>query len=359
LLIRHSASPRDSASCVAGSRAGTIADVATQTRIGISGWTYAPWRGVFFPEDVTIKRELVYASRQVNSIEINGTFYSLQRPGSFQAWYDETPDDFVFSVKGGRYITHLRRLKDVETPLANFFASGVLRLEEKLGPILWQFPPGFQFNHGRFVEFFDLLPTDTNSAVKLAKRHDQRLKGRSWVETSKNRPIRYAVEVRHDSFRDEAFVKLLRQHRIALCFADTAGKWPYMEDVTAGDFVYARLHGDEELYVSGYDDKALDWWAQRFRAWREGKEPADAKRIGPLSPKRARGRDVFCYFDNDVKVRAPFDAIGLARRLGVEAGSDGMPTPTDRDVKKVLANHPGAQPRTRWPGFGRRKRGRT
>src|SRR6476646_7414538 len=150
-----------------------------QTRIGISGWTYGPWRGVFYPKELAHKRELEYASRQFNSIEINGSFYSLQRRSSYQRWYDETPPGFVFSVKGGRFITHMKKLRDVEAPLANFFASGVLCLREKLGPILWQFPPNFGWNEERFTEFFELLPADTRAAARLAKKHDAKLKGRA------------------------------------------------------------------------------------------------------------------------------------------------------------------------------------
>jgi uncharacterized protein YecE (DUF72 family) len=315
-----------------------------QTRIGISGWTYGPWRGVFYPPDLAQKRELEYASRKLNSIEINGTFYSLQRPDSFQAWYDATPDDFVFSVKGGRFITHMKKLKDVEVPLANFFASGVLRLNEKLGPILWQFPPGFAFNDERFHDFFQLLPRTTADAAKLAKKHDARLKGRSWTKIDADRPIRYAVEIRHDSFKDARFIKLLRKYNIALVLADTAGRWPYMEDVTA-DFIYARLHGDEELYVSGYTDSALDWWAARLRAWQCGDEPPDATRVIDRNAKACRNRDVYVYFDNDVKVRAPFDAMNLAARLN---GADATPAPEGL-IQKVTE-----LPRTRWPGFRRR-----
>src|SRR5204862_5160234 len=192
----------------------------------------------------------------------NGSFYSLQRPSSYQTWYDATPDDFVFSVKGGRFITHMKKLKDVEIPLANFFASGLLKLKEKLGPILWQFPPGFAFNEQRFAEFFEMLPRDTSAMAKLAKRHDQRLKGRAWTRADADRPVRHCVEIRHDSFKDERFVKLCRRQGIAIVFADTAGRWPYIEETTA-DFVYIRLHGDEELYVSGYTDEALDEWAGR------------------------------------------------------------------------------------------------
>src|SRR5688500_4744453 len=206
-------------------------------RIGISGWTYAGWRGVFYPPDLKQKRELEYASRQFNSIEINGTFYSLQRPASFQTWYDATPSDFVFAVKGSRFITHMKKLKDVDTALANFFASGVLLLKEKLGPILWQFAPQLAYHEERFAKFLELLPRTTSAASRLARKHDGRVTGRAAIKADAERPIRHAFEIRHDSFLDESFVQLLRQHRAALVFADTAGLWPYAEDVTA-DFVY-------------------------------------------------------------------------------------------------------------------------
>jgi uncharacterized protein YecE (DUF72 family) len=319
------------------------------TRIGISGWRYGPWRGTFYPKELAQRRELEYASRQLNSIEINGTFYSLQRPNNFIEWYEQTPDDFVFTVKGGRFITHMKKLKDVAVPLANFFAQGVLALREKLGPILWQFPPGFAFNEERFQEFFSLLPRDTGAASEMATRHDQRLSGRSFTKTDKSRPLRHAVEVRHPSFLDPAFIKLLRRHNVALVLADTAGKWPYAEDVTA-DFIYARLHGDKELYVSGYDGPALDWWAARLDAWRKGGEPADAKRVVDQKGKKRKSRDVFVYFDNDVKIRAPFDAAALAARLGVA-------TPGARQMIEQPPEFKGvtAVARERWPGMGRRR----
>src|SRR6266480_1800491 len=220
-----------------------------QLRIGISGWTYVPWRGTFYPKDLPQKKELFYASRQLNSIEINGSFYSLQTPGSYRKWYDETPEGFVFSIKGGRFITHMKRLRNVRPALANFFASGVLALHEKLGPILWQLPPSMKFDAALLQSFFDLLPRDTKQAAALARRHDDRLKTRAFMTIDANRPVRHSLEVRHETFKDPAFIKLLRANNIALVVADTAGKWPYMEDVTA-DFVYCRLHGDEELYVS-------------------------------------------------------------------------------------------------------------
>jgi uncharacterized protein YecE (DUF72 family) len=286
----------------------------SQFFVGISGWRYEPWRGTFYPEKWPQKRELEYAASKLNSIEINGSFYSLQRPTSYQAWYAQTPDDFVFSMKGPRFITHMRRLKDVETLLANFFASGVLALNEKLGPILWQFPPNMKLDMDRFTAYFELLPRDTQQAGKLAQRHDRFLKHDAWTKTDRRREIRYAVEVRNPSFLDPEFFALLRKHGIAFCIADSAGKWPYAEDLTA-DFLYIRLHGAEELYISGYTDEALDGWAKRITAWSSGEEPADAKHSLGKSPKSRKSRDVYVYFDNDVKVKAPFDAMKLAGML--------------------------------------------
>ena len=286
----------------------------SRLRIGISGWTYARWRGVFYPEGLVHRRELEYASRRLSSIEINGSFYSLQTPASYRRWYEETPDDFVFAVKGGRFITHMKKLRDPESPLANFFASGVLRLAEKLGPILWQFPPNFRYDPDRFSHFLDLLPRDAEEAAALARRHDERLEGRSWTDAEHQGALRHAFEIRHPSFLDERFLSLLRSHGAALVYADTAGLWPYTEDVTA-DFVYLRLHGAETLYSSGYTDEELDWWAARIRAWRAGEEPADARRVSAEPAPRAEGRDVYVYFDNDAKVHAPFDAMRLTGRL--------------------------------------------
>jgi uncharacterized protein YecE (DUF72 family) len=288
-------------------------------RIGISGWRYTPWRGTFYPKGLRQDDELAFASRQMNFDEINGTFYSLQRPSSFQDWYDATPADFLFSVKGPRFITHMRRLKAVAEPLANFWASGVLALADKLGPVLWQFPPNFKFDADLMANFFDLLPRTTQDASKQAKRNNDKVKGRVFIDGKTHQPLRHAVEIRHESFENKAFVALLRKHKIGLVIADTAGKWPFMEDVTA-DFVYIRLHGDEELYVSGYTDAALDSWAKKIDAWRTGKEPRDAKRIAEPMSKSPKQRDIFVAFDNDVKVRAPFDAIGLATRLDLPAG---------------------------------------
>ena len=282
--------------------------------IGISGWTYPPWRGTFYPPGLAQKRELEYASRHLASIEINGSFYALQRPTSFQSWREQTPDGFVFSVKAGRFITHMKKLKDVETPLANFFASGLLALGDKLGPVLWQLPPTLGFDADRLTGFFELLPRTTAAAAELATRHDERMTDRAWLATDTDRPLRHALEVRHASFETPEFVQLLRAHDVALVTADTAGKWPFLEDQTAG-FAYARLHGDEELYVSGYSDEALDLWAEKVRAWSVGADPPTARLVAAPQPQPAE-RDVYVYFDNDVKVRAPFDAMGLAARLG-------------------------------------------
>ena len=298
-------------------------------RIGISGWRYAPWRGVFYPPGLVQRRELEHASRCFPSIELNGSFYSLQSPDSYSAWHDATPADFVFAVKGPRYITHLRRLRDIDKPMANFLASGLLRLGPKLGPLLWQLPPNFKFDAGLLDGFLGALPRDTETALALARRRDIGLmRGRSALSIDRNRPLRHAIEVRHPSFCDPAFIELLRRHRVTLVIADTAGKWPYLEDVTA-DFLYLRLHGDAELYVSGYSDDALTRWAQRIRRWSEGGEPADAVRVGSQAPKRAR-RDVYCYFDNDMKVHAPFDAQVLMDKLSLPA-----PCPAREDVAPI------------------------
>ncbi|AZR30391.1 DUF72 domain-containing protein [Xanthomonas vasicola] len=283
-------------------------------RIGISGWRYARWRGTFYPAGLAQRRELEYAAGCFPSVEINGSFYSLQRPESFQRWHDETPDDFVFSVKGPRFITHMKRLRDCDQALANFFASGVLRLGAKLGPILWQLPPTLRFDADLLDAFLSSLPRDSEVALALAHKRDTALmQGRSALAIDHQRPIRHALEVRHDSFCDLACMRLLRRHNVAVIVADTAGKFPYLEDVSA-DFVYLRLHGDAQLYASGYSDSALDRWAARIAAWASGGEPDDAARVGAPARKRA-SRDVYCYFDNDMKVHAPFDARGLMQRL--------------------------------------------
>ncbi|HJV62906.1 MAG TPA: DUF72 domain-containing protein [Albitalea sp.] len=300
--------------------------MAGRILIGISGWRYAPWRGVFYPDKLPQHSELRFASRMLPTIEINGSFYSLQSPAAYAEWHDDTPDDFVFSVKGPKYITHLRRLKEIETPLANFFASGLFELKDKLGPILWQFPPQLPFKPERFESFFAQLPHDTDAAAALAARHDHRVEGRVSLASGRKRRLRHAVEIRHPSFADPAFVAMLRRYRIALVVADTAGKWPLLEDLSS-DFVYVRLHGDEALYASGYSDAALQRWATRLRTWSEGGQVADAHLASDKGVARRSRRDVYCYFDNDVKVHAPYDAATLMRQLGLDSplGQRGQP----------------------------------
>jgi len=267
-------------------------------RIGISGWRYEPWRKVFYPEGLPHRRELEFCGRHFPTVEINGSFYSLQRPEYYEQWYDETPEGFLFAVKGSRYITHMLRLSQIEKPLANFFASGILNLRDKLGPFLWQFPPMFRFNAARLEAFFRLLPKTSTEALALARRRDARMIGRSRLAIDADRPLRHAVEIRHESFMSAEFARLLRKHHVGLVVADTAGKWPKLFHVTA-DFVYVRLHGDIKIYTSGYSERALASWARRIRKWDRD------------------GHDVYVYFDNDVKVRAPFDALNLMHRLGL------------------------------------------
>jgi len=266
--------------------------------IGISGWRYAPWRGDFYPGDLPQRRELEYAASKLTSIEVNGSFYSLQRPSSWEKWRAEVPEDFVFAVSGGRFITHMKRLQDVEQPLANFFAQGVLALGDKLGPILWQLPATFPYDKQVLEEFCSLLPRTTTEAARLASRHDDRLSGdKLWSGEVVERPIHYALEPRHMSFAADAAVTHLDECEMALVVADSADKWPRFEQAV-GPILYARLHGDQELYASGYTDEALDRWAEKLRGW------------------TSDGRDAFVYFDNDMKGHAPYDAMRLIERLG-------------------------------------------
>jgi uncharacterized protein YecE (DUF72 family) len=289
-------------------------------RIGVSGWRYPPWRGQFYPEGLPQRRELEYISRVFSTIELNGSFYSLQRPEGYAAWYADTPPGFVFGVKGGRFITHMRKLRDVGEPLANFFASGLFNLKEKLGPVLWQFPPIFKYDRARIEPFLEMLPHDTEAACALACKRSAWMKGRTRLTIDRKRELRHAIEVRHESFCDPSFIELLRDHNIALVVAETAGRWPMIQDVTA-DFVYIRLHGDRELYRSGYGDEALERWARRIRAWSNGSEPEDAEKVFNGKAPAAQERDVYCFFDNtDVKLRAPVDAQTLMRMLELTPG---------------------------------------
>ena len=297
-------------------------------RIGVSGWRYTPWRGVFYPAGLPQRLELWYASRILPSIEINGSFYSLQRPEYYERWHDETPADFVFAVKGPRFITHVKRLREVTAPLANFLASGLFNLRAKLGPILWQFPPNFRYDHALMARFLDLLPHDTHAALQLARKRDFRLKGRARLAVDAKREVRHAIEIRHESFLDADFVTLLREHNVALVVAETARKWPMTLDVTA-DFLYLRLHGDKELYRSGYSDPSLDRWAKRIAAWHRGTESAAANKLLAKRSAAAGPRDIYCFFDNtDIKLRAPADAQTLMRKLKLKPGKPPTPPPT-------------------------------
>jgi uncharacterized protein YecE (DUF72 family) len=269
-------------------------------RIGISGWRYPRWRGTFYPRGLPQRKELRYAAERMNSVEINGSFYSLQRRSYFEQWAASTPDDFVFAVKGGRFITHMKKLRDIETPLANFFASGVLALDQKLGPIMWQLPPNLGFDAERMSHFLAQLPGTAGSAASLAADHDQRVPDdQALIKTAHpTRRLRHAIEVRAESFRTQEFYQLLRRYKMALVISDNPGKWPIFTEITT-DLLYVRLHGHSELYASGYSDHELDEWAAKISSWVE------------------RGCDVYVYFDNDAKVHAPFDAMSLMDRLGL------------------------------------------
>ncbi|RAU47354.1 MULTISPECIES: DUF72 domain-containing protein [unclassified Pseudomonas] len=293
-------------------------------RIGISGWRYVPWRKDFYPEGLAQKNELKFASRAVNSIEINGSFYSLQSPDLYARWYADTPEGFVFSLKTPRYITHVKRLKDIDEALANFFASGIFQLKEKMGPILWQFPPSFKFDPEGFEAFLHALPHDGKAAKACAKHCAERMEKAGYLDIPAKARVRHAVEIRHESFAAPEFIRLLRRYKVALVTADTAGKWPYLEDLTS-DFVYLRLHGDKQLYASGYTASALKRWGDRIDSWRRGEQPEDAHLACDKLGRSRKSRDVYCYFDNDIKVRAPYDARQLLERFGLAAGLEVAP----------------------------------
>ena len=287
-------------------------------RIGISGWRYPGWRGVFYPAKLQQRRELEYASRQFSTIELNGSFYSLQRPASFAQWAAETPDNFLFSIKGSRFITHMLKLRGPDRALGRFFAQGLLQLGPKLGPILWQFPPNLHYDRERFETFFRLLPRSTEAAARFALIHNDLPESRSWTAIRADQPLCHCVEIRHESFSTPDFIDLLREQDVGLVVADTV-EWPLLMDVTS-DFVYIRLHGSEQLYASGYESDAIDLWANRIIAWSKGAPSANGRFAAPLaSHPSANHRDVFVYFDNDMKVRAPFDAIALQARVNALA----------------------------------------
>jgi uncharacterized protein YecE (DUF72 family) len=281
-----------------------VAEPAGRVHIGISGYDYKPWRGVFYPEGLPARAWLHFASRQFNSIELNGTFYSLKSPAVFERWLAAAPErDFLFAVKGGRFITHNLKLRRSETALGNFFASGVLALGARTGPFLWQLPATYGFDADRLDGFMRMLPRDSIEGEAVARQHDARLRRGALVEAAAPLPYRHAFEVRHPSYFTAEFYDLLRAHGCGLVVADSAGKFPMSDEVTA-PFVYVRLHGSQQLYVSRYTDAELDSWSDRIRGW--------------TSPD-AGGLDVYVYFDNDAKVHAPRDALRLMERVGIAA----------------------------------------
>lgn len=281
--------------------------------VGISGWNFDGWRETFYPAGLKQKDELAYASRRVHSIEVNGTFYSLFRPSAYQSWYEQSPADFCFSIKAPKYITHERRLDRFETPLANFLASGILALGEKLGPILWQFPPTMKFDAPLFEAFMAALPHDMATAAKIGQGHSDWMAGRTYLEPKGNHRIRHAIEGRHESFKSPEFIALARRYGIAIVIGDTAGRWPYIEDIST-DFIYLRLHADETKYPNGYEKASLEHWSKRFQIWSSGSQPDDAVLVVPGSPEK-RPRQVFAYFDNDVKETAPLNALSVISHL--------------------------------------------
>jgi uncharacterized protein YecE (DUF72 family) len=259
-------------------------------RAGIGGWTYEPWRGLFFPADLPKKAELEYASRQFTSIEVNGTFYRTQTPATYRRWHEETPDDFIFSLKAPRYATHRRALAEAGPSVKRFLESGLLELKDKLGPINWQFAPSLRYKRDDFEAFLALLPPQFNG-----------------------RPLRHAVEVRHDSFNTEEFIEQLRRHDVAAVFTDKEAV-PNLRDVTA-PFVYLRLHRSAPEYPAGYPAADLDAWVARAAQWACGSEPDDVTRSAAGKPPRASSRDVYIYAIDGFKPHAPAAARAILDRI--------------------------------------------
>jgi uncharacterized protein YecE (DUF72 family) len=288
---------RPCAACRIFSGCGRLSETTMQAkakphiRVGVGGWTFEPWRGTFYPADLAQKRELEYASRQLTSIEINGTYYGTQKAESFARWREETPDGFVFSLKGPRFTVNRRVLAEAGASVERFCTSGIVALKEKLGPINWQFLPTKQFDPADFEAFLKLLPAS--------------------VEGS---PLRHVVEVRHDSFRVPAFVALLRAYGVGVVYTDKADL-PQIPDATAS-FVYARLQRSSESCETGYPPAALDAWAERAAAWSKGRVPADLEPVGAPETKPPKSRDVFIYMINGFKPMAPAAAMALIKKLG-------------------------------------------
>lgn len=277
----------------------------SRVRVGIAGWVFPPWRGHFYPPGLKQKDELRHASHAFPTLEVNGTFYAMQRPETFAAWAEQTPDGFVFALKGPRFITHMKRLKACAAPLANFLASGVLRLGPKLGPILWQLPPNLPFEADRLEGFLTLLPGDRAAAAAMAAGHEARMAGRAWLEPGPPGLLRHVIEPRHPSFADPDCVALCRRHNVALAITDGIPEWPQFRSLTA-DFAYLRLHLSAAQGRGGYDEAAIAAWAERIAAWTAA---------GEASPPR----EVFVYFDaagdETVKLHTPANASSLLAQL--------------------------------------------
>lgn len=281
-------------------------------RIGLSGWSYREWRGDFYPKGLPQKQELAYAAGHFPTLEVNGTFYGLSTPDAMRSWYDAAPARFVYAVKGSRFITHNKKLNDTDGPLANFMASGILELRDKLGPILWQLSPKIRFDPQRVDRFLGSLPGDLEAVSDLAQKAT--LDRPTFSERPEdNHRVRHVIEPRHESFFVEELARIARRHGVAIASSHSS-EWPYTEEITAG-FVYLRLHGPRKLYSSPYDPAEMEEWAHRIRLWSRGSEPEDAARISDLKPPPRRGRDVYVYFDNDAGGHAPRQAAELISLL--------------------------------------------
>lgn len=296
---------------------------APRMRIGTSGWAYDSWRKDFFPAKTPRSEFLAYASRVFNSIEIDSTFYGTQPVSRYQNWYESTPDGFLFAIKGSRYITHMLKLKNCEHAVGNFFASGVLALREKLGPVLWQFSAKMPLDFDRFETFAKMLPRDLNEARELGLRHDKKLRRKPYLTVKENLPLRHAFELRNDKFFDKDFLVMLREYNIATVMASTAEKWPLFTDVTA-NFIYVRMHGEHQLYSGSYNQKTLDKWKHHISFWQKGCTPPELKHYLPAAPDK-RLRPIFMYFDNTEKAQAPVDALRFMKMMGVKWSPEHTP----------------------------------
>ena len=303
--------------------------MAPPIRVGTSGWIYDHWKERFYPRGLSSKRWLTYIAERLPTVEINGTFYSLTRPSACEAWRAAVPEGFLFALKGSRYITHMLKLRNFRTPLANFFASGILRLGARMGPILWQLPPQLPFDRARADAFFAALPEDVRAAERRARRHDERTTGRAALTApdGRERPLRYAVEIRHESWLSDEALALLARREVALVAADTAGKHPLSLERTSRTLAYVRLHGARRLYEGAYTDDELRLWAERCRGW------------------ASEGAEVYVYFDNDREAQAAHDAIALHALLAGQASGAAREAPPLRKPRRAPSH------------FGFRRRG--